>query len=97
MVKGKEDNISLDRLKPAYLLKELYPEDDDRCQQPGIQQNLQSSKARTQKVHFEEPQRTRSDLEENIIINNVTVNLLTPETLRAKFKPIFPVKTGRFW
>ncbi|UYV73696.1 hypothetical protein LAZ67_11000419 [Cordylochernes scorpioides] len=26
MVKGKEDNVSLDRLKPAYLLKESYPE-----------------------------------------------------------------------
>ncbi|UYV82891.1 hypothetical protein LAZ67_22001269 [Cordylochernes scorpioides] len=60
MVKGKEDNVSLDRLKPAYLLKESYPEDDDRGQQPGIQQDLQPSKARTQKVHFEEPQRTRS-------------------------------------
>ncbi|UYV84111.1 hypothetical protein LAZ67_X001211 [Cordylochernes scorpioides] len=60
MVKGKEDNVSLDRLKPAYLLKESYPEDDDRRQQPGIQQDLQPSKARTQRVHFEEPQRTRS-------------------------------------
>ncbi|UYV84229.1 hypothetical protein LAZ67_X001595, partial [Cordylochernes scorpioides] len=60
MVKGKEDNVSLDRLKPAYLLKESYPEVDDRRQQPGIQQDLQPSKARTQKVHFEEPQRTRS-------------------------------------
>ncbi|UYV62811.1 hypothetical protein LAZ67_2002005 [Cordylochernes scorpioides] len=60
MVKGKEDNVSLGRLKPAYLLKESYPEDDDRGQQPGIQQYLQPSKARTQRVHFEEPQRTRS-------------------------------------
>ncbi|UYV75534.1 hypothetical protein LAZ67_13000536 [Cordylochernes scorpioides] len=60
MVKGKEDNVSLDRLKPAYILKESYPEDDDRRQQPGIQQDLQPSKARTQKFHFEEPQRTRS-------------------------------------
>ncbi|UYV65051.1 hypothetical protein LAZ67_3002925 [Cordylochernes scorpioides] len=60
MVKGEEDNISLDCLKPAYLLKELYPKDDDRRQQPGIQQDLQPSKARTQRVHFEEPQRTRS-------------------------------------
>ncbi|UYV81183.1 hypothetical protein LAZ67_20000247 [Cordylochernes scorpioides] len=41
--------------------------------------------------------RTNQNLEENIIINNVTVNLLTPETLRAKFKPIFPDKTGRIW
>ncbi|UYV75833.1 hypothetical protein LAZ67_13001498 [Cordylochernes scorpioides] len=61
MVKGKEDNVSLDRLKPAYLLKESYPEDDDLRQQPEIQQDLQPSKARTQKIHFEEPQRTRSD------------------------------------
>ncbi|UYV80938.1 hypothetical protein LAZ67_19002227, partial [Cordylochernes scorpioides] len=59
MVKGKEDNVSLDRLKPAYLLKESYPEDDDRRQQPGIQQDLQPSKSRTQRVHFEEPQRTK--------------------------------------
>ncbi|UYV62027.1 hypothetical protein LAZ67_1007539, partial [Cordylochernes scorpioides] len=60
MVKEKEDNVSLDRLKPVYLLKESYPEDDDRGQQPGIQQDLQPSKARTQRVHFEETQRTRS-------------------------------------
>ncbi|UYV75838.1 hypothetical protein LAZ67_13001533 [Cordylochernes scorpioides] len=57
----KEYNVSLDRLKPANLLKESYPEDDDLRQQPEIQQDLQLSKARTQKIHFEEPHRTRRD------------------------------------
>ncbi|UYV80316.1 hypothetical protein LAZ67_18002376 [Cordylochernes scorpioides] len=77
MVKGKEDNVSLDRLKPAYLLKESYPEDDDRRQQPGIQQDLQPSKARTQKVHFEEPQKTRSE-EHSIDVKGEQTHLLCP-------------------
>ncbi|UYV62036.1 FUT2 [Cordylochernes scorpioides] len=74
MVKGKEDNVHLDRLEPAYLLKESYPEDDDRGQQPGIQQDLQPSKSRTQKVHFEEPQRTCSVIKEDFLNLSIHCN-----------------------